>query len=291
MTPSFRIGSAVALALLVGCTSESTPESAPETADAQAATDASNAEQQVWKSTSARVELSSFGYWKGSSGYSKDRADMSQEQLDALAGLRTIPLPDGPPKADFTSYTLRVIDQDGTSVAYRAVEGNIRGSDESASSSTLVTLDYGTFRPFLATIRCLAAKSAIGKERTTETPTNPTANDIASAVALPTDTGCTNGVFVPYGCSDSFFTLDVASPVTYGISSGRCLENLSLRAYSADGTTLVAESVAGTSDACFSLQHAFDAGKYILVLSKTNAAGCGTQGTAGDTSLRLTIVK
>lgn len=77
----------------------------------------------VWTATSVRLELSSFGYWNGSSGYAKDRADLTAEQLLVLSGLRTVPTPTDT-MVDRVSHRLRIVDEDGSSVTYRAAERN-----------------------------------------------------------------------------------------------------------------------------------------------------------------------
>ena len=69
--------------------------------------------------------------------------------------------------------------------------------------------------------------------------------------------------------------------------SGRCLETLSLRVYNSDGTKLLASSTPAAQETCFRLRHTFEPGSYVFVFSKTNGAGCMTNGNAGDTSLRL----
>lgn len=243
----------------------------------------------AWRPTSTQITLSSFGFWNGSFGYEKKRADLTREQLTALEGLRTRPPPKGSLGADYVSYEVKIADANGSTTAYRAVQDNVLDSDESREALTYATLDYETLQPFLDTIHCFSAKGAgQPKARSTDSPSSPTAEDIASAPALPTDLGCLNGVFLPAECSDSFFTFDVAKPATYAFIGGRCFENQSLRLFSADGATLLAES-AVTPDTCFRLEHPLDTGRYVLELSKTNATGCGksAEGGVGDALLRV----
>ncbi|AKV00058.1 hypothetical protein AKJ09_06721 [Labilithrix luteola] len=295
LVPAF-LPACLSLSLFAGCsTSNDTAPTAVSAGEGPApgAPDASVdagpdafVEVPVWKETSVQIAISSSGYWEGATGYAKDRADMSDEQLTAVAGLRTIQPRDVPRPADGTSIEVRVTDQDGSVATFRAEEFNVP-----AAAGALPTIDYDTLKPFLATIQCLAAHDVPSVARTTEAPVDPAGADVSSAVALPADTGCVNGVFVPYQCSDSFLTFDVQAPTTYDIVSGRCLENLSLRIYSNDRTTLLATSVPGSGDACFTLRHTFDVGRYLLVMSKTNAAGCSVDGKTGDTSLRIQKAK
>jgi len=240
----------------------------------------------VWRRESRRIELWSFGYWQGSSGYAKDRAKLTDQQLAALEGLRAT-TPPSARGADFTSYRIRVLDEDGTFVDYRAAEGNVHDSDESDAARLLPTIDFATLEPFLATFQCLSAKAAAGTPRETEAPIDPSEAEMEDAARLPADTGCINGLFVPHECSDTILTFDVSAPAVYDIVGGRCLESLSLRLYARDRTTLLALSSPAADGACFTLRHAFDPGRYVLVLSKTNVAGCTTTGRAGDVSLRV----
>ena len=291
----FEKASAAALAVLIGigCSSRSEPASvtpverqAPDAGVADTDAGPTVESKPVWRPTSTRIEVSSFGFWVGSTGYAKDRAALTAEQLAALEGLRTTTPPEQM-GADFTSYEVRVTDQDGSVARYRAAEGNVRDSDESANATSMPTIDIETLRPFLATIKCLSAKAVEPIPRTTNIPLDPKTADMSKAVAVPADTACTNGVFVPYGCSDSLLTFDVDAPATYEIVSGRCLEQLSLRVYTSDRTALLAESTPGSAESCFTLRHTFQPGSYVLVFSKTNVAGCSQNGRAGDTSFRV----
>jgi len=293
------IAAVLVLLVAIGCSTRTEPSRPVERqatdagivdARAEAGAGPTVENKAVWRPTSTRIEVSSFGFWEGSTGYAKDRAELTPEQLAALERLRTMTPPEQM-GADFTSYEVRVTDEDGSVARYRAAEGNVRDSDESVNAASLPTIDIETLRPFLDTIKCLRAKAVEPIPRTTTTPLDPKTADMSKAVAVPADTACTNGVFVPYGCSDSLLTFDVDAPATYEIVSGRCLEQLSLRVYTSDRTTLLAESTPGTAESCFTLRHTFEPGSYVLVFSKTNAAGCNQNGKAGDTSLRVRRVK
>src|SRR5690606_5287572 len=181
---------------------------------------------------------------------------------------------------------------------YRAAFANIRDSDESAEALELPTIDVETLKPFLATFQCLHAKEVPSIPRSSDAPLDPSTVDTSKASKLPADLGCINGVFVPYGCCDSVFTFDVASAATYELSTGRCIERLSLRVYASDRSTLVAEGSPGGDETCVNLRHALEPGSYLVVLGKTNAAGCGgdrpdasAAGGAGDVSLSIRVVK
>ena len=73
-----------------------------------------------WKATSTRVELRSFGFFQGSSGYESDRSALSAAQLSALDAMCIIPTPTGPGGADFTTYAIEIADADGSVATYPA---------------------------------------------------------------------------------------------------------------------------------------------------------------------------
>lgn len=244
------------LALLAACSSDAKKEVAPNDNGPDEKKDTTL--ESPWRPTSSRIEVVSSGYWTGTFGYTKARSDLTTEQLDALSQLRTSAKLDVPGEM---GYSLVIVDQDGSAVTY--------GGNGATHFVVYDTLDL-----FLKTLHCTSSFGASNTTRTTDVPSPPSSEAIATAPVLPSDFGCHNGVSFPRECSDTFFNVDIPASGTYVISSGRCVEHLSLRAYSADGTTLIAESTPGTGDTCFTLNHAFDAGRYVLVMSKTNAAGC-----------------
>jgi hypothetical protein len=277
----------VVAALAIGCAAQSSP---PSQRDPGSNAGVRSASLSVWKPSSQRIELTSFGFWQGSSGYAKDRGQLTAEQLAALEKLETT----APPTMevyDGQSYRVRVHDRDGTVAEYRAAMGNVRDSDEGHGAGELETIDITTLEPFLSTFDCVAARAAEGTARETDAPLDPRSVEPEKTVLLPTDAGCINGVFLPSTCSDALFTFEVREAGTFDIVGGRCVETLSLRLYTGDRTTLLAESSPGTNERCFTLRHAFDVGTYAFILSKTNAAGCAAHGMAGDTSLRVQPVQ
>jgi hypothetical protein len=246
----------------------------------------------VWRATSTKIEIFSFGFWEGSSGYAKLRAEMTPEQLTALDGLAIVPTPQNTRTADNTSYHILVTDADGTVAEYRAAAGNYVDGDEGDRARNQRTIDFHSLTPFLETFDCLSAKDVHYEPRGTPQPKDPKTADLSKATKLPSDLGCRNSVFLPGACSDSFLRLDVTAGGTYSIGDTRCIEQMSLRLYSSDGATQLAESTPGPGDACFTLSYAFAPGSYLLHLIKTNVAGCseGQSGTAGDTTLTIARV-
>lgn len=247
---------------------------------------------EVWRASSARIDISSFGFWEGSSGYSKLRADMTPEQLKALEGLKVIPTPQNGHTADNTSYRVLVTDADGTTAEYRAAAGNYVDGDEGQGALQKKTLEFDTLRPFLKTFECKAAKDMHYEPRKTPVPTEPTSANLSRATKLPSDLGCQNAIYVPSSCSDSFLQLELVAGGTYDLSDSYCFEQMALRLYSSDGTTKLAESTPGSDKTCFTMRYTFAPGNYLLHFIKTNLAGCtdGADGAGGDTALTITRV-
>jgi hypothetical protein len=134
-------------------------------------------------------------FFEGSTAYDIARADMTPEQLEILDKLCEIAPPPGPLGADYTSYQVTVTDRSGESATYRAVEQNIRDSDESGVDGDR-TLDIDSLAPFLRTYQCASAK-AMG-------PYDLESGSLWNGTPVLTgDPGCSNGVFVGCGSSSS----------------------------------------------------------------------------------------
>jgi hypothetical protein len=235
----------------------------------------------VWKPTSERLELSSFGFFEGSQGYDITRAQLSSEQLEMLEGLREIPTPEGPLGADFVSYTVRVTDRSGEVVEYRAAQQNVRDSDEGPAEGKH-TLDYETLAPFLTTFDCASAKEY-----------GPYAGDASSddhwagAATLSSDPGCIHGVFVSYETSHSYRRWQVDEPGTYRLAVVRCFQQMRLRLFDPKGEKELASSEAMTSPECPTLVHHFDApGLYLIDLEKSPDPAAAHD-SAGDARMRV----
>jgi hypothetical protein len=289
MSVSIRVGVCVSLLLacVVGCSG-----------------DPDYSGRRPWSETSARVELSSFGYWEGSSRFDAEREQLTAEQLRALEGLREIPTPDGPLGADFVSYRVEISDADGSVAHYRAAEDNITDSDEGDLS--LRTLDVDTLRPFLGTFHCLTAsqtRDGLGNAPlpgadvptggantapSVEAAARPVPENWADAPDVSTAAqGCVHGIFMPYTCHDVWLELQVEAPGTYQLRSEGCFESLELAVFSSDGEQQLA-TASGNREACPALEQTFtEAGSYPLLLRKTNGAGCSEMGTAGDFFFRI----
>jgi hypothetical protein len=237
-----------------------------------------------WKPSSARLEMSSFGYWVGSSGYVADRASLSATQLAALSGLRIIPTPTSV-GADGVSTLLTIFDQDGTSQSYRAAVDDILDLDEGSGAQALPTIAYESLQPFLATVHCDAAKDPADPSDAGPDAGPPW----ASAPALPSDTNCLNGFFVGSACQDTWRKVVVPQPAAYTFALRGCFSLMTIEVLDADGTTELATSPTGVPGACASVTYRFtQAGTYFVDIETRGEAGCD-YGTLGDSEMQTTV--
>jgi len=127
--------------------------------------------------------MSISGFFQGSSAFAADRAQLSAAQLDALSGLRVIPTPGGG-AADAVTVRLTVLDADGSSQTYRAVEGDVYDGDQTDTADAPPTIGYGSLVQFIDTVLCPASE-------------DPDAGDDAGAEASapPSDTHCVSRAF------------------------------------------------------------------------------------------------
>ena len=218
----------------------------------------------VWKSTSVRLEFSSFGYWEGSTGYVSDRATMTSAQLSALDQLCVIARDDTRDMVDATNYSFVITDADGSRATYSAT------SDNDGPGK----LDYNSIKPFLDSIHCLHAKDI-----RTEAP--------ATASILEPDPACLNGVFVPCACQDIWLRFSVQEPGTYTLRLERCFDTMSLDLFGLDASTLLAGTTVTAPD-CPAVAYTFDAaGQYPIRIKKADAAGCSAAGKCFDSTVRV----
>lgn len=235
----------------------------------------------VWRESSQRIELSSFGFFEGSQGYDITRDQLSDEQLDMLAGLREINTPEGPLGADYVSYVVRITDRSGDVVEYRSAQENVRDSDEGPVAGKR-TLDYETLAPFLTTFNCMSAKEY-------RDPGDASMSDRwAGAATFSSDPNCTHGVFVSSETSHSYRKWQVDEPGTYSLSVVRCFQQMQLHLYDEKDQKELSSSETTIAPDCPTLVHHFDApGVYLIDLEK-NRAHDSPHDTAGDTSIRVT---
>ncbi len=239
----------------------------------------------VWKATSARIEIRGFGFFSGSFAYVVARDAMTAEQRTSVEGLRLLASKPTARASDIEDFGIRIVESNGDVAEYRATEGDALSGDEGSQRQALPSVAYRTLEPFMKTVHCLGARATPFGSGSAAAPKLADAV-LTNAPTLPQDTGCSNGLFVPYDCSLSAQRLEVPTGATYRVTPERCFERTTLHLFRADDSALVAESPAGT--ACQPLEAALTPGSYWLLVNKANASGCPGQGTAGDQLYRVT---
>ena len=233
----------------------------------------------VWKTTSRGVEIRTFQYWTGVSGYLQEREQLTTTQLAALDGLCLIPTPTFR-HFDTMTYRITIIDRDGSKASYRASSYNHLDGNEG-----LPTVDIHSLEPFLATFSCISSGNP-----TLPPPKVDGGPPWTVAPVMGTDPGCLNGVFVHPGCRQAWVKLQVDVPSSARLEVFDCMGALStLRLFTPDGATELAASNPASSSSCPYIDHAFErADTYVLSIDRTAGAACdaGT-GPAGDLLLRI----
>lgn len=290
MTPGRRGLLFLSLALALSCSSKSDP--APAAMSRAAPPPASNATTDggvfvpiaPWKATSARIHLSSFGFFQGSMRYAKARVDLTVAQRQALEGLRTRPNAGSTNDGDNEMYSIDIVDNDGSTASYVASVDDILMS----AAPGVGTIAVSTLTPFLGTLTCAKSKAAYAECVVAPGAAFP----VSCTATLGVDPGCENGVFTGSGCEDVWGVLQIPAAGTYELATVGCFENVTVQVLDLDGTTILGTSAPGTTPRCATLTQAFVApGSYKVNLEKRNAtAACGpnAMGVAGDYYFRVT---
>jgi len=238
----------------------------------------------LWKATSRAVEIRTFNYWTGVSGYLQEREQLTTTQLAALDGLCLIPTPTFR-HFDTMTYRITITERDGTKASYRASSYNHLDGNEG-----LPTVDIHSLEPFLATFSCVSSGSP-----TLPPPKVDGGPPWTVAPVMGTDPGCINGVFVPSGCRQAWVKLKVDAPLSTRLEVFECRGALSmgalstLRLFTPDGATELAASNPASSSVCPYVDYAFArADTYVISIDRTAGTACdaGT-GPAGDLLLRI----
>jgi hypothetical protein len=235
----------------------------------------------VWKATSTHLELTAFDYWRGSTGYSIDRADLDALQLwqlDALCVIQST----GPNREDTLGIALTIRDADGSVAEYVALE-----DDSGATEGTQVAI--GPLLEFTQPLWCLRAS----EPRNAPTPFIDAG--AATTPLLTDDPHCLNGAFVT-PCSESWFRFNTEHSGTHTVRGGkffgseRCAAGAQLELWDRAGNRLATSPSEGdAASGCATLTYSFDgADEYYFRFSTQNPGGCGaSQGTSGDVILRV----
>lgn len=234
-------------------------------------------EGKVWKSTSRRIEIEGGSYDYGTFAYAKNRDELTAEQLDALEELRFI-VPTRSEGVDGEAYRVRIHDADGTVASLRASSFDGYASREPETQK--IAVEFASIERFVATLgHCLRGWTMPWQRRTSTIAAAPHEGSLVRAQQLSLDSGCDNSVYIPASCGEGVVGFVVPSAGTYEISAARCHGEMTMRAYAGRRTnfatvlTSVAESRPAESESCLTLRHRFEAGSYVLAISKTNPFG------------------
>jgi hypothetical protein len=117
---------------------------------------------QVWKPTSARIEIQLRDGFGGSYRYANDRAGLTPPQIALLDALCVIPT--APATAvDVRTYWIKIVDANGSAVAYQTFysdqvdRGGLPPSDW-WSLPGWATVSWKTWAPFIATYKCMSSR-------------------------------------------------------------------------------------------------------------------------------------
>jgi hypothetical protein len=223
--------------------------------------------EQVWRGTSQSISIRSFGAFVGSSGYERDRGQLTAEQVALLDAFEVIE-PKDECWMDVPEYRITIVDAAGVSRVYRAKE-----TDDSCQGNqgTEPTLSMASLRPFLDTFACIAS----GDMRAG-------APQGAPLVMHPGD-GCLHGVFMDGRHTSVRLDLAVAGPgelTIETVASAYYASQVTL--LDSDGATVLgvgAEPAARPGSSALTYSFAA-AGTYFVEVTSTNAQ-------TGDILLRV----
>ena len=120
-----------------------------------------------------QVTLQSFGYWGGSFTWEAPGEALTDEQADALAGLKLIP---GNTDCwqDLQEYALVTVDAAGQ-------EREVVTNEHNSGCGEQVLLDYESLKPLLATLQCVGTGQA--------------SEQLSAAPTVQAGGGCQHGFF------------------------------------------------------------------------------------------------
>lgn len=234
----------LALAASAGACTEA-PD-APAAPDATAAPDAATAPDTVdapapWHPDDRQVSLTSFGYWGGSFEWMAPREALTQEQREALSGLR--PLQSGKDCVqDIQEFSLTLVGADGQERRLVANELDAACNDAQAQ----VAME--SLRPLLATLSCVGT----GQAR----------EELSSAQLVQAGDGCRHGFFAFKDEPPRWVkVLPASSGGVHAFQLSYCGgKSTRLELFDGSGTQLLASSSAdgAAGSACPSLLHPLD---------------------------------
>ncbi len=215
----------------------------------------------VWTSSSAAIEVRSFSYFEGSSGYTRTRAELTAAQLTALEGLCVGKVTATKQPSDLEEFRVTITDRDGTKIEYQ-------GNTHDAGIAGDTRFSYASFAPFVATYSCRHVKQdGVSGDAGVFGP---------SGAALVANDGCLHGALGRHR-----FTLRVdTTAADYEVRTVLCQGGANVSLLGLDGTPLATGApVSSDAGACSSVKHRFAAtGEYLIEVS----------GGVGDVLFRIT---
>jgi hypothetical protein len=232
-------------------------------------------EGEVWRPSSAKIEINAGGYWQGAAGYAAERNVLTPEQLVALGNLCAMKAdPNAPAVADATQYTVVVTDTDGSTQRFIAAEGNLF-----ESSSNVSRLAWHTLKAILATYQCVSSWEP------------PTSEELAAGAMkaipnVPADLSCVNRVGFRQNCETRVMKLSVPFTKTYRFEMKECAEPLGVRVVASGTNVPIAQS--NTTATCPTVTTQLDPGDYTILMDR-KVPGCGTT-MITEAQFRMTTV-
>jgi len=203
-----------------------------------------------WTSSSQRISIQSFGPFRGLSGYERQRAELTAEQLALLDALEVFEPLDSC-GTDQLGYSITIVDAAGGSHAYHATQW------DQACDVTDPFLSMASLKPFLATFSCVESRFA------------------GEQPAIRPGDGCRHGLYMDGQGTGVRAELQIAAAgeVTLATEASTAFAP-QLKLLDVDGTTVLRSGGA-------SLTYAFAAaGTYFVEVSSSTA-------THGDLLLRV----
>ncbi|WP_147443602.1 hypothetical protein [Corallococcus sicarius] len=203
------------------------------------------------------VTLQSFGYGGGSFTWEAPGEALTDEQSDALAGLKLIPGNTSCPQ-DIPEYSLVTVDAAGQ-------ERQVGTNAFNAGCGQQVVLDYESLKPLLATLECVGTGEA--------------STQLSAAPTVQAGDGCQHGFFSYRGEPSRWVKVDptsVGGPHTFELlhCEGK---TTGLELFDEAGAVLLAQGQGdgSSASACAKLTHPLAAGQRYALRVTSQAVSVG----------------
>jgi hypothetical protein len=231
--------------------------------------------QSPWRDTSTHLALLITPSFAVSSHFEASPAQLREDQLQALRGLRLEENPPKTPCGDCPSYNLSITDADG-GIAHYGIRPNPAAQPP---LDGVIALD--SLQPFLDTFNCYSTGSHPFGGRDSAPQSWEHAPTLSTA-----DSSCSHGI-LHYPCDQMRFWLAVEQPGQYQISSVDCAPDLSVELMTEGLSPLASAAFAGAE--CPVITHEFaDVGSYALLLGRADDGACDEPRSQAYYQLRVT---